>query len=98
MELREDIRSLNMLKNTYLENKYEIEDNIKLLPDKIAKTEKIIEGIAADTKAIKAYVPKKDIDGKEVFEMKVGNQTDSGLCPLYDLCNFWQSCRRKRRF
>ena len=73
MELREDIRSLNMLKNTYLENKYEIEDNIKLLPDKIAKTEKIIEGIAADTKAIKAYVPKKDIDGKEVFEMKVGN-------------------------
>lgn len=73
MELREDIRSLNMLKNTYLENKYEIEDNIKLLPEKIAKTEKIIEGIAADTKAIKAYVPKKDIDGKEVFEMKVGN-------------------------
>ncbi len=73
MELREDIRSLNMLKNTYLENKYEIEDNIKLLPDKIAKTEKIIEGITADTKAIKAYVPKKDIDGKEVFEMKVGN-------------------------
>lgn len=73
MELREDIRSLNMLKNTYLENKYEIEDNIKLLPEKIAKTEKIIEGIAADTKAIEAYVPKKDIDGKEVFEMKVGN-------------------------
>lgn len=73
MELREDIRSLNMLKNTYLENKYEIEDNIKLLPDKIAKTEKIIEGIAADTKAIKAYVPKKDIDGKEIFEMKIGN-------------------------
>ncbi len=73
MELREDIRSLNMLKNTYLENKYEIEDNIKLLPEKIAKTEKIIEGIAKDTEAIKAYVPKKDIDGKEVFEMKVGN-------------------------
>lgn len=73
MELREDIRSLNMLKNTYLENKYEIEDNIKLLPEKIAKTEKIIEGIAADTKAIKAYVPQKDIDGKKVFEMKVGN-------------------------
>ncbi len=73
MELREDIRSLNMLKNTYLENKYEIEDNIKLLPDKIAKTEKIIEGIAKDTEAIKAYVPKKDIDGKEIFEMKVGN-------------------------
>lgn len=74
MELREDIRSLNMLKNTYLENKYEIEDNIKLLPEKIAKTEKIIEGIVADTKAIKAYVPKKDIDGKEVFEMKIGNK------------------------
>lgn len=73
MELREDIRSLNMLKNTYLENKYEIEDNIKLLPEKIAKTEKIIEGIAKDTEAIKAYVPKKDIDGKEIFEMKVGN-------------------------
>lgn len=73
MELREDIRSLNMLKNTYLENKYEIEDNIKLLPEKISETEKIIEGIAKDTKAIKAYVPKKDIDGKEVFEMKVGN-------------------------
>lgn len=73
MELREDIRSLNMLKNTYLENKYEIEDNIKLLPEKIATTEKIIEGIASDTKAIEAYVPKRDIDGKEVFEMKVGN-------------------------
>ena len=73
MELREDIRSLNMLKNTYLENKYEIEDNIKLLPEKIAKTEKIIEGIAKDTEAIKAYVPKRDIDGKEIFEMKIGN-------------------------
>lgn len=73
MELREDIRSLNMLKNTYLENKYEIENNIMNLPEKIAKTEKIIEGIAADTKVIKDYVPKKDIDGKEVFEMKVGN-------------------------
>ncbi|MCM1529771.1 MAG: SNF2-related protein [Alistipes sp.] len=73
MELREDIRSLNMLKNTYLENKYEIEDNIKRLPSKIANTEKIIEGIAADTKTVKGYVPKKDIDGQEVFEMKVGN-------------------------
>lgn len=73
MELREDIRSLNMLKNTYLENKYEIEDNIKRLPDKIARTEKVIEGIAADTKTVKGYVPKKDIDGQDIFEMKVGN-------------------------
>lgn len=73
MELREDIRSLNMLKNTYLENKYEIENNIMNLPEKIAKTEKIIEGIAKDTEAIKAYVPKRDIDGKEIFEMKIGN-------------------------
>lgn len=75
MELREDIRSLNMLKNTYLENKYEIEDNIKLLPEKIAKTEKIIENVYADTKAIQAYVPKKDIDGKEVFEMEIDGKT-----------------------
>ncbi len=73
MELREDIRSLNMLKNTYLENKYEIEDNIKFLPQKIAKKEKMIEGITADTKMIKGYVPKKDIDGKDIFEMKIGN-------------------------
>lgn len=73
MELREDIRSLNMLKNTYLENKYEIEDNIKRLPEKISRTEKIIEGIAADTEMIKGHIPKKDIDGQEIFEMKVGN-------------------------
>ncbi len=73
MELREDIRSLNILKNTYLENKYEIEDNIKFLPQKIAKKEKMIEGITADTKMIKGYVPKKDIDGKDIFEMKIGN-------------------------
>lgn len=75
MELREDIRSLNMLKNTYLENKYEIEDNIKNLPAKIAVTENIINGIAEDTKAIEAYVPKKDIDGKDVFEMKIDGKT-----------------------
>ncbi|MCM1008286.1 MAG: SNF2-related protein [Ruminococcus flavefaciens] len=73
MELKEDIRSLNMLKNTYLENKYEIEDNIKRLPEKISRTEKIIEGIAADTKTVNGYVPKKDIDGQEIFEMQVGN-------------------------
>lgn len=75
MELREDIRGLNMLKNTYLENKYEIEDNINVLPRKIAKTEKIIENISADTKAINDYVPKKDIDGKDVFEMKIVGKT-----------------------
>ena len=73
MELREDIRSLNMLKNTYLENKYEIEDNVKFLPQKISETEKLIESIAADTKAINDYIPKKDIDGKDVFEMKIEN-------------------------
>lgn len=73
MELREDIRSLNMLKNTYLENKYEIEDNINKLPDKIANIEKIIKNISDDTKTINNFQPKKDIDGKEVFEMKIGD-------------------------
>ena len=73
MELREDIRSLNMLKNTYLENKYEIEDNINKLPDKIANMEKIIKNISDDTKTINNFQPKKDIDGKEVFEMKIGD-------------------------
>lgn len=73
MELREDIRSLNMLKNTYLENKYEIEDNIKILPEKIAKTEKIIENISNDIKAINDLKPKMDIDGKAIFEMKIGD-------------------------
>ena len=73
MELREDIRSLNMLKNTYLENKYEIEDNINKLPDKIANIEKIIKNISDDTKTINKFQPKKDIDGKEVFEMKIGD-------------------------
>lgn len=74
MELREEIRGLNMLKNSFLENKYELEDSIRTLPQKIADTERKIEGIAADTKTVKGYVPKTDIDGKEVFEMKVRGQ------------------------
>lgn len=74
MELREEIRGLNMLKNSFLESKYELEDSIRTLPQKIADTERKIEGIAADTKTVKGYVPKTDIDGKEVFEMKVRGQ------------------------
>ena len=78
MELREDIRSLNMLRNTYLENKYELEDNIKELPKKIEKAEKTVEGIAADVKMIESYKLPLDIDGKEVFQMKVGGEVVSG--------------------
>ncbi|MDE5772188.1 MAG: DEAD/DEAH box helicase family protein [Ruminococcus sp.] len=78
MELREDIRSLNMLRNTYLENKYELQDNINELPKKIEKAEKTVEGIAADVKMIESYKPPCDIDGKEVFQMKVGGEVISG--------------------
>lgn len=78
MELREDIRSLNMLRNTYLENKYELQDNINELPKKIEKAEKTVEGIAADVKMIESYKPSLDIDGKEVFQMKVGGEVING--------------------
>lgn len=78
MELREDIRNLNMLRNTYLENKYELEDNIKELPKKIEKAEKTVEGIAEDIKMIKSYVPPLDIDGKETVQMKIGGEMISG--------------------
>ncbi len=78
MELREDIRSLNMLRNTYLENKYELQDNINELPKKIEKAEKTVEGVAADVKMIESYKPPLDTDGKEVFQMKVGGEVISG--------------------
>lgn len=75
MELREDIRSLNMLRNTYLDNKYDLEDSIARLPQKIDKAEKLVESIAEDVKMIQSYVPPHDIDGKEIYQMKIGNQT-----------------------
>lgn len=52
MELRDDISNLKMLKNVHLENRYEMEDRITKLPTEIKKAEKIIEGIAADTKTV----------------------------------------------
>lgn len=73
MELMEDIRGLNMQKNTYLENKYELEDNIEKLPLRISETEKSIEGVAKDTETIRNYKAPIDENGKEAFEMKVGN-------------------------
>ena len=75
MELKEDIRSLNMLRNTYLDNRYELEDNIKHLPERIEKAERLAKNIALDTKMIQSYVPPKDIDGNELFEMKINGQT-----------------------
>ena len=75
MELKNEIRQLKMLENVYKESKYELEDNISKLPKRIAETEKIINGIAEDTKLIKSYVPQLDEDGKEKFIMKVGNIT-----------------------
>ena len=71
MELHEEVRRLKGLKKTYLDAKYEIEDNIQRLPNKIANTEKTIENIATDIKTIKEYTAPKDIDGNEMFEMKI---------------------------
>lgn len=75
MELHEDIRGLNMLRNTYLENKYELEDNIRELPKKIEKAEKLVENIADDVKKIENYKAPRDIDGKEIYKMKIGGET-----------------------
>lgn len=71
MELREDIRSLNMLRNTYLDNKYELEDNIKHLPEKIERAEKLAENISQDTQMIQSYVPRRDIAEYKGFRIAV---------------------------
>ena len=78
MELREDIRNMNMLRNAYLESKYELQDNIKQLPKEIQKAEKTVEGIAVDVKMIESYKAPRDIDGKEIFQMKVDGQMING--------------------
>ena len=74
-QLRKEISELKSMKNHYLEEKYELEDNIKYLPDKIAQAEKAIRNITEDTNKIKNFIPEKDVDGKEKFIMKVGGTT-----------------------
>lgn len=74
-QLRKEISELKSMKNHYLEEKYELEDNIKYLPDKIAQAEKAIRNITEDTNKIKNFIPETDVDGKEKFIMKVGRTT-----------------------
>ena len=75
MELTDEIDRLTRLENAHKETIYELQDNIRELPDKISKAEQLIANINSDIEAVKNYHTPTDKDGKEIFSIKIGNQT-----------------------
>ena len=75
MELTDEIDRLTRLENAHKETIYELQDNIRELPDKISKAEQLIANINSDIEAVKNYHAPTDKDGKEIFSIKIGNQT-----------------------